>query len=118
MAAELHLFGHDVTIVSATKLNINVSARILTEEGYTIENLQEQIQNSIEEYFKELKSNWENTTSLIVRIAHIESRILNVIGIKDIFDTKINNDVENIVVSNEEIPFLSGCDFTDSGKVV
>lgn len=101
--------GHIVTVIPAEKENINITTNILIEEGFTLENLQEQIESAINDYFAELKSEWENTTLLIVRIAHIESRILNVTGVQDISNTLINGATENVTISNEKIPYLQSC---------
>ena len=101
--------GHIVTVIPAEKENINITTNILIEEGFTLENLQEQIESAINDYFTELKSEWENTTLLIVRIAHIESRILNVTGVQDISNTLINGATENVTISNEKIPYLQSC---------
>ncbi|MBO5143625.1 MAG: baseplate J/gp47 family protein [Clostridia bacterium] len=105
--------GHTVTTVSADKENIYVSCTITLDEDYTIETITGPITNAIENYLKELKEEWENTTSLTVRIAHIESRILNVSGVVDISNTMINNSTGNLIVGNEKIPYLENLQISE-----
>lgn len=106
-------FGHVVTTVSATKVDLSISTDITLAENVAEETIKTAIENAINDYFHEVKENWENSTSLTVRIAHIESRILNVEGVIDIANTKINNNTDNIILTNEQIPYLSEVVFNE-----
>ncbi|MGG7153596.1 baseplate J/gp47 family protein, partial [Clostridium neonatale] len=55
-------------------------------------------------YFIELKKTWSDNDNLVVRISQIETRLLNIEGILDIADTKINSIAENLVLGADNIP--------------
>lgn len=54
----------------------------------------------------ELRKEWEAAESIIVRIAQIESRILNIPTVLDISDTTINDGTGNIELKDRKIPVL------------
>lgn len=99
--------GHTVTTVGATNINITIGASLTLDSTVTIDEIQESIEEAIQNYFNETKEGWENASTLIIRIAHIESRILDVTGVIDISNTTINGIAENLTLSNEQIPYLS-----------
>lgn len=99
--------GHTVTTVSTENKNIIVSTTIILEDGFELSVVKTSIEKAINDYFIEVKKNWENSTSLTIRIAHIESRMLDINGVIDIANTTINGYTGNLVLTNEEIPLLS-----------
>lgn len=98
--------GHIVTVRTANEVNINIESTITLDTGYTLEALTPLIQNEIESYLLELRKSWSNNNELYVRISQIENKILNLEGVIDISDTKINNSASNLTLSNLEIPVL------------
>lgn len=100
--------GHTVTTVTASNLNIAVTGNITLDPDVELSTIQENIESAIRDYFFEVKENWENTTSLTIRIAYVESRILDVEGVADISNLKLNNYASNVTIPNEKIPYLSG----------
>ena len=61
----------------------------------------------IEDYFSELRANWSES-DIVVRISQIEARLLDIDGIIDIEDTKLNGLTRNLYLSGEEVPVLVG----------
>ena len=59
---------------------------------------------AIDKYFLELAKEWENSESMIVRIAQIEARLLSISGILDITGTMLNDNAANITLNYEYIP--------------
>lgn len=100
-------FGHNVTTVAAENVEIEICSTVTLQEGFENTVVKTAIENVIKEYFLELKKEWETADSLMIRIAHIESKILNVDGVLDISDTKIKNGTSNVALTNEQIPHLS-----------
>lgn len=98
--------GHLVTVVGAEQKDITVSTTIICEEGYLKADNITAIELVINNYFKEMVQEWEDK-DLVVRIAHIESRILGISGIVDVQDTLINGVASNLMLSDVEIPKLS-----------
>ena len=61
---------------------------------------------NIEEYFLELRKSWADEKITTVRSSRIEMKVLDVMGIVDIENIKLNGKVGNIVVAEENIPIL------------
>lgn len=99
--------GHTVTVTTATEVPIGVSTRITFNEGYSWERIQADAISAVEDYFLSMRKAWEGG-GLVVRVAHIENRLLNLDGVIDIADTTINGGVDNIVIAFDEIPVLGG----------
>lgn len=80
----------------------------------TLSSIQETIQNIITEYLLELRKNWENSESLIVRISQIEAKILDIEGVLDISETTINGQASNIEVTQAYLPVLNNLEVQEN----
>lgn len=98
--------GHTVTVASATGVTINVETTLTLDTGYTPESVLPGVTAQIESYFDELRRSWQDTGQLVVRTALIDARILNVPGVLDVADTKLNDAAANITLESEEVPML------------
>lgn len=98
--------GHTVTILGAGTTNINVGIKVTLASGYSKETVSESIKKTIEEYIRTIRESWEKNETLTVRIAHIDSRTLNVDGVLDVGETTINDIENNVVISAENVPVL------------
>lgn len=98
--------GHDVTVVGATGLNINIETTITLQENYTFSVVEDAINDAIEEYLLSLRKNWATIDNVIVRIAQLETKILGVEGVLDIADTTINSQTGNIQLDSDKVPIL------------
>ena len=101
-----------LTVVSATQVNVKVSATVTPTSGSITPELEAAITAAIEAYLAGLRETWEseyvdNNTGLVVRISRIESAILNVEGVTDVANVKINNTAANLTLDDKEIPVLS-----------
>lgn len=99
--------GHIVNVKGATAANITVSATIYFNDGYTWDNTETQIKEVIEDYLLVLRKSWADNDYLVVRVSQIESRILNVEGVVDIANTKINSEATNYTLNKYQIPILT-----------
>ena len=98
--------GHSVTVASARAVEIQLTTHLtFKESGW--ENVSSRVNEVIEEYFSELRTNWSED-DIVVRISQIESRLLDIEGIIDIEDTQINGSPRNLYLSGEEVPVLVG----------
>lgn len=95
--------GHFVTVVPAYDTTVNIETTLTYDEGYSFAALKSKIESVIDEYFKSLNESWQNLTRITVRISQLESRILNVDGIIDIQETKINGKSENLALDMDSI---------------
>lgn len=100
----LAAIGQEVSILGVEVATIDIVTQIIYQTGYQYEDMKEKIEISIDNYFMELRKNWENTERLIIRISQIESRLLNLEGILDIKTTILNGNFENITLQEEQIP--------------
>ncbi|WP_125153091.1 baseplate J/gp47 family protein [Clostridium rectalis] len=98
--------GHVVTVLGAKDIEITIETNILLKRGLTIGQVQEDIKKIINEYLKQLRKQWHEDDNTIVRISQIEARILNVEGVADLFNTKINGKEENLILGVKEVPIL------------
>jgi len=98
--------GHVVTVVGVNEVTINVKPQITLQTGYTWDEVKLTVEAAINDYFKELRSEWAESNSLIIRISQIEIRILNIAGIVDVQNTKLNGQQQNIELGPYEIPVL------------
>lgn len=100
--------GHVVSVKSAGATLVYVTTTVTFDEGYNWSNLKTAIQDAVDAYLLELRQGWAATTSTIVRISQIESRILAVPGVADIANTKINGSASNLTLGTYNIPVIGG----------
>ena len=82
-----------------------MATTITFDTGYTFADIKSRIETAVEAYLLSLRRDWENSTSgLVVRIKQIEAALLDVEGILDVADTKLNGIAENIQFGVDEIP--------------
>ena len=96
--------GHIVTVVGASEKTVDIDTTISYASGWDWDSIKSYVENIIDQYFTELKSEWADNDNLIVRISQIESRLLNLEGITDISATKLNGVESNLTVEGTEIP--------------
>lgn len=100
--------GHVVTVDTAKEVTVNVALNVTFDEGYSFNGQKDAITNIIEEYLFSLRRDWANQSHLTVRTAQIDTRILNLEGVIDISDTKLNGQNSNLVLGAYDIPILGG----------
>ena len=99
--------GHIVTVVSAVEKLINITCTLTLIEGYTWEQVKVSAEKAIKDYLLEMRKAWENG-GLVVRVSQIENRLLNLDGVLDIANTKINGIEDNLVLAEDELPVFGG----------
>ena len=100
--------GHVVTVKPAETVEIFVETKIIFDTGFSWSNLKKEIEAVISEYFHELRRQWADAPYLVIRISQIETRILALKGIIDIFDTALNGKTSNLSLGKFEVPILGG----------
>lgn len=96
--------GHKVLIQSVEEVTINIATELTLNSGYIIADLQSYINEAVSDYLLDLSTDWENQEYIVVRIAQIESKILEITGIIDIANTTINNIADNLSLTEYQIP--------------
>lgn len=100
--------GHIIKVKSAEKIEVTVKTNITFDVGYGWSNLQSPIDEAISNYLLELRKSWADNPYLVVRISQIETRLLNIKGIVDIANTKLNGASENLTLGKYEVPMYKG----------
>ena len=96
--------GHFVTVKSVDTININIDTVLELKPGFSLEDIKEYINQTIENYLQELRESWQDEEYLVIRIAKIEALILDINGVVDIGETKINNVTSNLNLDKNTIP--------------
>lgn len=100
--------GHVVTVKPAETVEVFVETKITFDTGFSWSNLKKEIETVISDYFHELRKQWVDAPYLVIRISQIETRILALKGIIDIFDTALNGKTSNLSLGKFEVPILGG----------
>ncbi|WP_400194604.1 baseplate J/gp47 family protein [Lysinibacillus telephonicus] len=102
---------HIVTVSAVNETTIDITLNITYQSGWSWDDIDTNVLNVIDDYFKELAEEWakaqsyeEDHAGLIVRISQIETRILGVNGVLDIQNTLLNGGSLNIELDKEAIP--------------
>lgn len=98
--------GHVVKVKSANAVEITVKTNITFDVGYSWSNLQSLIDEAISNYLLELRKAWSDSPYLVIRVSQIETRLLQIKGIVDIDDTKINGTFGNLTLGKYEVPIF------------
>lgn len=98
--------GHQVTVKGVTEVACSITMSISLAEDAVRETVLADIRSRFETYFEELRKSWADSTSLTVRISHLESRALEAEGVVDIGNCTINGNGGNAVLQADEIPIL------------
>lgn len=96
--------GHVVTIDTPTEFPVSVRAAIVFDTGYSFETLRSQITEALDQYLAEVRKEWPQKDTMVIRIAQIESRLLGITGILDISATLLNGQSENLILEETHIP--------------
>nr|WP_207730239.1 baseplate J/gp47 family protein [Clostridium botulinum] len=96
--------GNYCTVVSATAKNIDIECSITKANGYSDEEIKNNISAKITEYLKEIAF---SATINYVSHAKIISLILSADGVLDATNVKVNNSLsENVIIGEEEVPIM------------
>lgn len=98
--------GHSVVVDAAEEVGVVINTN-LTLKDATWGNIKGQVINIIEEYFNTLREKWIDT-DVVVRVSQIEAKILDIDGVVDVENTKLNNHTTNLYLLDEQVPVLLG----------
>lgn len=96
--------GHQVTVEGAAAAAVEVSASLVFAAGYQWVDLSPAVLDCLDEYFSELTHEWAASDQLTVRISQLETRLLQLPGILDISDVRINDTAANLQLAANEFP--------------
>lgn len=110
--------GHVVTVLPVEEQLIQVSTQITFQTGWSWADAKPYVEECIEDYLKELRSAWEASENLVVRVSQIEARILSLTGILDIKGTAINGVQENLMLDADVIPVKGAVNGTEVTRLL
>ena len=94
---------HEVTVVGVDETEINIETSLTFADNWNLEECLPNIEKALDNYYQELNSLWSKENGLLVRISQIESRLLNVEGVIDISDTRINGKTSNLMLDADAV---------------
>lgn len=110
-------FGHIVSITGVNEDAIEVLSELEYKTGYSWDNIENEFYNVIDKYFDELNHNWANEKEIVVRVSQIETRILNITGVLDVRNTKINGQEANYVLNKDSIAIRKENQYDEENNV-
>ena len=99
-------FGHVLHVYGVTSTTINVTADFTYEDGYSIENTRTAMQTAAGQYVTSLASSWQDSDSLLVRRARVEAKLIEVTGIADVQNLRLNGTDSNITLESTVVPVM------------
>ena len=96
--------GHIVTVEGATSEEVDLSAKLMLETGYTISEVLPAVHGVLDAYLLELTKEWENLPNVVVRRAALQALMLNVEHIIDVKDMTLNGLATNLVIASNAVP--------------
>lgn len=93
--------GAFATVVSATGLNINVTATVVLVDGYTLASVKDNIEANIQKLLREIAF-----VESFVSYARVGAAILESEGVADYSGLTINGGTANVTIGNEEVAVL------------
>jgi uncharacterized phage protein gp47/JayE len=102
---------HNILILGVEAAVIDIEAQIITAQGAALGHVQEEVKTAINAYFLELRRGWERRDRItpkipiVIRTTQLISVIINIKGIEDVRDIKLNGQDANLTIGLDEIPF-------------
>ena len=94
--------GARITVVSAVAKGVTIKAKVSLAEGYRIQLVQDEFKKALEKYRKDIAFK-----DSYISYAAIGSILFNVEGILDHSDLRLNGEMKNISLGEEEIPVFN-----------
>lgn len=112
---------HEVLFGGVVAVSVDFSAQ-LALSGVTLGQVEPLIETAFADYLAEVRAEWVNSNRfvdgqlinapLVVRLTHIESRLLDIEGVQDISNSTLNGVAENIELPSE-IPVVGSVEVYD-----
>ncbi|KOF56819.1 hypothetical protein AGR56_09155 [Clostridium sp. DMHC 10] len=95
--------GATVTVTSAVEKNIDITAKIVLSNSYTLQQVQDSFNTAVNEYLKSIAF---SDTYTYVSYAKIGDLLLNTLGALDYNNLTLNAVAVNVTLQSEEIPVV------------
>lgn len=101
--AGLAPIGHVVTAEAAAETAVNAALQVTYAPGWDWPALRPYAEQVLDGYLAELNRSWEDSSFLTVRVAQLESRLLDLEGVADVGNTLLNGKGQNLVLDPASI---------------
>lgn len=96
--------GHIVTCVGADAAVVNITADFTyLDESYHLNACIDNMKNAIDTHFLKLNQGWEDLQKITVRVADIISCLMDVEGVLDVQNVKLNGSESNLVIDKDSL---------------
>lgn len=95
---------HKVIVTAADELKIDLETSLTLEDGLAVEDVRSGVEKALEEHVAAIAMEWERSTRITVVVSRIEARILDIEGVLDVYDTKLNGLKQNLILGEFELP--------------
>lgn len=82
--------GHFVTVVPVNVETINFEFTLDYNSGHSWDTVKMGVENAVDKYIAGLNERWQNNDHIVIRIAHIESALLDIPGVLDVKNTRLS----------------------------
>lgn len=96
--------GHAVTVTGVTAAPINIILGLTYADGWRWSDVEPYAKGIVDSYFLELSEGWADLDNIIVRKSILETRLLELEGVKDVSSVRLNGLLSNISLDDDEIP--------------
>ena len=100
---------HDVTVTAVTPVTVNIETNITYTDGYSWTSIGDEITAAIEGYIRSIAQEWpegDARTDSLIYVSRLEAAVLNVTGVTDIQNTRLNGNTTNLHLESDEIPAM------------
>ena len=98
--------GHVPKVMSVEEVPINITLHLDLNSTTKYGEIENAVKEKITAYLDRLNSQWDEQNYLTVRVSGIETAILDIKGVEDIYDTLINGERANLQLGEFEIAVL------------
>lgn len=103
--------GADIEIEPAESVTLNITGTFTVETGTTFDAIKDGITQAAETYISSIRKDWnegDTDTSTVVYASRLISAMLDVSGLVDVSDMKINGTSGNLTLAWNQVPMLGG----------
>ncbi len=98
--------GHVPKVMTVDEIPVNITLHLDLDSTTRYGEIENTIKEKITGYLDSLNKRWDEQEYLTVRVSGIESAILDIKGVEDIYDTLINGERANLQLGSYEIAVL------------
>lgn len=97
--------GHAVTVAAPPTIAADVSFKVVLRDGVEVENIQSSLEGVITQYLSELRKQWSVESAVTIMRAILESRLLDIGGVRDIQNLVIAGAATgNVALAENTVP--------------